>query len=101
MALPTTTRRRWLQVVLPTALGLGGMACKEEQLKCDNVGGLAPADIEARKNLQYKERADTPEQACKKCSQYLPAEGSGCATCRVVRGPIHPDGWCKVFTPKA
>lgn len=97
----TTTRRRWLQVVLPTAFGLGALACKKEELACDDSSGLQPADAEARKALEYKERADTPERACKNCAQYVEPEGSGCATCHIMKGPIHPDGSCKVFSPKS
>ena len=96
----TTTRRRWLKVVVPAALGLGVFGCKKEEFKCDDVAGLTPADIEARKALQYKDHSDTPEHACKNCAQYVEPEGSGCATCRVMRGPVHPEGSCKVFASK-
>ena len=96
-----TTRRRFLLVIAPTALGLVGWACKKEEFSCNDVTGLQPADIEARKSLEYKERADKPELACSNCAQFVPPESSACATCRIMRGPIHPEGWCKVFAPKA
>jgi hypothetical protein len=96
-----TSRRHWLQVLLPTALGLSGWACEAKSFRCDDLTGLAPGDIEARKNLDYKELAEKPELACRNCAQYVPPSGSNCASCRVMRGPVHPEGWCKVFAPSS
>jgi hypothetical protein len=83
------------------ALGLAAVACKKEEFSCNDVTGLQPADVEARKSLEYKDLADKLELACSNCAQFVAPAGSNCATCRIMRGPVHPDGWCKVFAPKA
>jgi High potential iron-sulfur protein len=41
---------------------------------------------------------------CAGCNLYIPAKSNPMkspGTCKVVKGPISPNGWCKFFTPKA
>ena len=77
----------------------GSVACrKEKALVCDGLPGLEPADVQLRTTLEYKDKSPQPERECLNCSLYLPAPAAGtCGTCKVVKGPIHPHGTCKIF----
>ena len=45
--------------------------------------------------------APTPEKACTRCNQWVgPAERSSCGSCKLLKGPIHPNGTCKAFAAK-
>lgn len=100
-----TTRRVWLRRVVPVALGVGGVvgvaACsRREALKCDDVTGLPEEVTSLRQKLGYQEKAEKPELACRNCAQWVEPSSPGCGTCRIMGGPIHPDGGCRVFAPK-
>lgn len=74
------------------------------------IGALAALRAEA-------EAAPTTDQAaagyvthpngghqCSGCSLYIPAKTNPMkanGTCKVVKGSISPNGWCKFFTPKS
>ncbi len=77
------------------------LACGKGELACNDTSGLKPDEVTARNSLGYKEKAADPAKACSKCSQYE-AKGEGqCGGCKVMKGPIHPDGSCNAFAPKA
>ena len=88
--------------VLQIGLSLGALpACKQQQaFTCTDVSDLSVRDLQTREKLAYRDRTAKPELACDLCTQYVPPSGSGCGTCRVVPGPTHPKGSCKVFAKK-
>jgi hypothetical protein len=91
---------------------LGSQGCKEPS------GGSAPAGTGAsaasggspscaspvddtskmlRKSLQYKEAADDPSKACKLCVQWENGKFGACGGCKLIPGPIRPEGSCMSF----
>jgi hypothetical protein len=98
------SRRDVLRRGLGLVLAVGGAAaCKKEvaPFRCAEVAGLAPEDAAARATLSYVEPAADRTRACLTCQQYVPAASDGaCGSCKVLKGPVHPDGTCKVFTAK-
>ncbi|MEN9581818.1 MAG: hypothetical protein RJA70_4827, partial [Pseudomonadota bacterium] len=69
---------------------------------CTDVGQLSAQQISIRDTLAYRDLAPKRELACDECTQYLPpASGSGCGGCKVMPGPAHPKGTCKVFAKKS
>ena len=51
-----------------------------------------------RDALQYVEASAVADQNCTNCNQYVEAEtAGGCGTCKVVPGPINPNGNCSVW----
>jgi hypothetical protein len=86
------------------ALALGGAAaCKRETaaFSCAESAGLAPDEQSARATLAYVEPAADKARACASCQQFVPAPSDGaCGACKVLKGPVHPNGTCKVFTAK-
>ena len=83
-------------------LALGGCSMSGSvPASCVDVAGLAEEEVKARTALGYADRATDPTRACKGCNQWIAATTSGaCGGCKLMKGPIHPDGSCKAFTPR-
>ena len=63
--------------------------------------GIAPADLAVRQQTAaYAEVAADQAKRCALCAQYIPAAPNACGGCKVVKGPINPEGGCKLFVPK-
>lgn len=98
-----TGRRRLLILVgsLPlTASWLAG--CKRrEPASCQDIRALAVHEQLARAFQQYTDRAPSEDTQCQRCDFWLAPDAPGeCGACRVVRGPIHPRGYCTAFAAK-
>lgn len=90
--------------------GCGRVRSKEERiaelarsldaaLVCTDTSGLWPAEIKTRTENEYVDHSSRPDQFCLLCTNFMkPPGGRVCGTCRTVRGPINPGGWCKAFT---
>lgn len=75
------------------------IGCKPHDFSCDESLHLSAADKEARRALNYQDRASEPSLACKLCRQFV--AGDGCGSCKLMAGPVHPLGTCKIFTGNA
>ena len=78
-------------------------ACGKPQsaaLSCSDTTGLSAPDLQVRTALVYADVSTEPGKACSSCQQFLPGEAGACGTCKVVRGPISPNGSCKAFVAK-
>jgi len=86
----------------PTGEDFASQAAKyDRNLVCDDTKGLWPAELKTRTDNEYRNASSQPGQACFNCSNFVPPKTRGtCATCRTVKGPIHPLGWCKSWTEK-
>lgn len=63
-------------------------------------GGPGAAAGVAKADLQYQDHPNDGGR-CANCVAYVPpADGTANGTCRIVDGPISPDGWCIAFSPK-
>jgi hypothetical protein len=81
-------------------LGAAGCSKNRVPISCGVGAGIAPEDLQVRVSLRYVEPADDTKRTCSSCQQYLtPAAGGGCGSCKVLKGPIHPNGTCKAFAP--
>ncbi|HEV8109411.1 MAG TPA: high-potential iron-sulfur protein [Burkholderiales bacterium] len=65
------------------------------------AAGPAAAQQKATKQaMQYQEQPKNG-QKCADCLQFIPAPKQGASgTCKVVEGPINPDGWCAAYVKK-
>jgi hypothetical protein len=100
----SASRRRWLRRSLPgmVCLPLLTTGCsKAKAFSCSATTGLSVEQLQIRQTLAYVDKAPTPEQSCIHCSQYIPAAADGCGGCKVMPGPTHPNGHCKVFQAKS
>jgi len=101
---PRIDRRAALRqlVVLSAAAAVPAFAsaCSKKQ-SCTDVTGLAPEDVRVRNDTAaYVDLAPDASKKCALCAQYVPAAPDACGGCKVVKGPINPDGSCKLFVPK-
>lgn len=76
-------------------------ACQKKEFKCTDETGLAASDATARHALGYTEPAPDPSRACHGCQQWVPGASNACGKCKVLAGPIHPDGTCRSFSAKS
>jgi hypothetical protein len=88
-------------LAIVSGAGVAALACskKPSVFTCTDVGGLSQTDGTARSNARYVDHAADAARACKQCVQFL-GSYDGCGACKLMRGPVHPDGSCNVFAPK-
>jgi len=80
---------------------VGSAACsKPKALSCVDTTALSSADAQTRMTLQYVDNSVEPGKKCTSCQQFVPAAPDSCGTCKVVKGPINPNGYCKSFVAK-
>jgi hypothetical protein len=82
---------------------LGGAAACSKQpaaLVCTDTSGLAPADVTVRTTLGYSDVSMEAGKTCTNCQQFVPAASNACGTCKILKGPINPKGYCKSYVAK-
>jgi hypothetical protein len=81
----------------------GGEGCKSapQRLSCVDTSSMLPTDVQIRATLGYVDASVEPGKTCLQCQQFVaPPTAGGCGTCKVVKGPINPTGYCKSFSAK-
>jgi len=86
-------------VVFPVGAAVAaGLAACSKKPQCDSVGSLSHDDLTLRKDTAaYAEKSPDAAKTCAKCVQFVPASANACGTCKVIKGPINPEGTCKLF----
>lgn len=85
-----------LGAALPSALA----ACSKKP-SCTDVSGLSADEVTQRNAVAaYAEHAMDASKRCALCAQFVAGQPNGCGACKVVKGPINPDGTCKLFVAK-
>src|ERR1700744_704251 len=75
-------------------------ACSRKP-SCQDVTGLSADQINQRQNVaEANETTLDATKSCAACVQYVPGAANACGTCKVVKGPINPEGGCKLFVAK-
>jgi hypothetical protein len=77
-----------------------GCGKKKPALSCADTSALSPADAQVRTTLAYVDLSVEPGKMCSVCQQFIPGAPTACGTCKVVKGPINPRGYCKSFLAK-
>lgn len=81
---------------------LAGLACgKPEVPESCPTEALSPDAQKMRDSLKYVDRGPEPAKFCDVCVQYKPGSSGACGKCSLLAGPIHPQGTCAAFSPKA
>jgi hypothetical protein len=78
-------RRALLQYAIAAAGGLA--AC------CGSPDDATAAPKISKRAVAYQDHPDG-EKRCEKCTQFQPPDA-----CKVVEGPVSPQGSCRIFTP--
>lgn len=99
--IPRREALRHLAIFSASAVVPGFLVGCSKKPSCEDVTGLAPADVAVRQQTAaYTEVATDPAKKCNACLQYVAAAPNACGGCKVVKGPINPAGGCKLFQPK-
>jgi hypothetical protein len=90
-------------------------------LACTDTAGLSPDNLRLRESSAYVDLAPDPRETCAGCDEFVPAGATpwgrrwppaapdagssseqplACGRCKVVLGPIHPNGHCRLVRPK-
>jgi len=81
-------------VILPASL----LACSKKT-SCLDVTGLSSDEITQRNTTAaYVDESPDVSKYCDHCVQFV--AGQGCGSCKIVKGPINPQGSCKLFVAK-
>jgi hypothetical protein len=101
---PAMSRRvalgRMAALPLVAALPVGLAACNRGP-KCDDTTGLSPEDAKVRTEVAaYVEKSPDITKYCSTCVQFTAGGSDACGTCKVVKGPINPEGTCKLYVAK-
>jgi hypothetical protein len=97
-----TLPRRLLIVEGASLLGLLAAGCQKGPSFCNDVSSLSADQQTSRNTLGYEETSHEPGKNCAKCNQYLPPPSAEqCGHCKVLPGSVHPNGYCRAFTPKS
>ncbi len=65
---------------------------------CTDTTGLSEIELGARMEADYTDTSTVAGKDCVGCALYNQATAAGtCGTCKVVKGPIHPRGYCKLW----
>jgi hypothetical protein len=89
--------------VAPSALA----GCGGEQggggggLSCTDTSALSPAELTTRQSQQYVDSSPHADKRCNNCRFYQAGQPNACGTCQVIRGPIHPQGYCNLWVAQA
>src|SRR5688500_11970024 len=101
------SRRRALQVLgaVPAVAAAGSLlaACgkKTEPDSCNDVSALSEPEKMGRTALQYVDRSPHADKRCELCNLFIaPKDPASCGGCQVVKGTIHPKGYCTAFVVK-
>jgi hypothetical protein len=96
------SRRHLILLGASTLTLLASASCmKKEPSSCTDVSGLSPAEVGVRTSLEYQDHSPHPDKRCDNCMQYTVAPAADqCGGCKVMKGPIHPKGYCKVWAQK-
>ena len=88
-------------VVLPAAAAVGCSSGPAVPDSCEDVSQLSEPEKMARSALQYTDHSPQPDKKCRGCLHYVAAAmETQCGTCKVVKGPIHPEGYCTSWAKK-
>lgn len=78
-----------------------GCSSKPKEFTCTDEAGLSPADKTMRSTTKYVDKTPEPAKKCDGCLQYKAAAPGQCGGCNVIKGPIHPEGYCTLWAKKA
>ena len=68
---------------------------------CADVSGLTDAELATRTSNDYTVASPYNDKMCAICNLFIPPNGNNpCGSCQVVKGPISPQGYCKLWIKK-
>lgn len=69
---------------------------------CTDTSGLTDIEKTQREGTGYVDISTMPDRNCLNCNFWQSGEvADSCGVCQVVKGPIHPKGYCNLWAAKA
>lgn len=69
---------------------------------CSDVSDLTEQEKQTRDQFDYVAETPDPEKRCDNCALWVEPEGDEpCGGCTLVKGPIHPAGYCTAWAPQS
>lgn len=100
--MPRREALRHLAVLSLSALTPAALVACSKKTTCTDETGLSPDEVNTRNSVAaYVDHSPDPSKKCVDCAQYVPAAPNACGGCKVVKGPINPEGTCKLFVAKS
>jgi hypothetical protein len=85
-----------LGLQLPVAIVVG-----KASAECVDLDDLSDSIASMRESLDYTDTAPDPQQACKGCEYFRPAQpGDSCGHCAVLTSPVSATGHCVSWTKR-
>lgn len=100
-SIPTTRRRFVWDSTLGLLVLASSVGCGQQRFTCTEVTGLSDGEKTVRNTMAYADHAADANKRCDRCVQWVAAAQQGCGTCKVLAGPVHPEGTCNLFAPKS
>lgn len=76
-------------------------ACTKPEFHCEDASSLSEDDAELRFALEYQDRSPHGEtKNCATCAFYKAGNENECGQCTLVKGPIHPQGYCNSWAAR-
>ncbi|MGM0575113.1 MAG: high-potential iron-sulfur protein [Myxococcota bacterium] len=93
------TGSAWALAACKKGGGEGGTAeGGAADLTCTDTSGLTEEQITTRMNSEYVDSTPVEGKTCDNCIQYEAPDKEGtCGGCKVIAGPVHPKGYCKLW----
>jgi hypothetical protein len=99
-----TTRREALSILALSATGIASaklLSGCSETLHCNDTSPLTSAELSLRQANQYVDQSPNAAKNCANCNFFAaPAAENTCGGCTVVKGPINPAGYCRLWVAK-
>ena len=68
---------------------------------CNDISGLAEADVKQRESVMYVAKSTDAEKNCANCRfMQVGTQPNGCNGCQLFKGPVNPEGNCKSWFKK-
>jgi hypothetical protein len=93
---PLQSRRTFFHAGAGLALALLGCN-KERDFACTQTNDLTAEEAQTRTAAGYEEPASDSSRVCNLCQQWQERSSNQCGGCKLMRGPIHPLGTCRLF----
>lgn len=94
--------RRFLGLSAALAAPAALLACSSKPvLVCGDTAGLSAEEIAARSAAKYADVSLFPDKMCVGCTHYVVGAANACGGCKVIKGPVHPNGYCTLYAAKA
>lgn len=76
------------------------LAACTKTLNCEDTTGLDEPSKAMRTALKYVDKSPEPAKLCSGCNFYSAAAADACGGCTLLKGKIHPSGYCSSWIAK-